>query len=281
MAGESPTRFWDEFAHHWVVEPPQAPVDEDLAWFQEQLDRTGPEPGPILVLGVTPEFLRMPLPPGAWLLATDFSGGMIREVWLPGAEGGASLVAQGDWRFLPWKSASARVVMGDGCFGVLPGPAAMQRVCREVSRVLQPGGRFLLRCFVRDPEPVPVDALFEELQAGQVRQIGWFRWRIAMALQGAGERGVDRHRVWEEWTARLPDWEHRVGRWGLPPEFVHRIRRWEGERTPLHFPTLEEVLDLARPHFDVLGIDIPGYASGPCFPRVVFGRAAQRDREVR
>jgi hypothetical protein len=38
-----------------------------------------------------------------------------------------------------------------------------------------------------------------------------------------------------------------------------------------YFPTLDELIELWRPHFALLSADTPAYAWGELFPRVVLG----------
>lgn len=270
MEGGGQAGFWDAFSTRWQVDPPQAPDDADLAWFQREAERAAPGPGPFLVLGATPQFARVPWPAGAWPVATDFSRGMLARVWpRPGAEGPVGAV-RCDWRDLAWRAGSTALAVGDGCFGVLPGLGDVEAVCREVVRVLRPGGRCLMRCFVRDPGGPGLEDLFAALRNGEVRRIGWFRWQVAMALQAEGVFPVDRDRVFREWTARVPDWEGRIAAWGLPEEPTGRIRRWEGERTPLHFPDLDALRPALERAFRILAVDFSDGPHGACFPRLVM-----------
>ncbi len=264
------SRFWDTFAEDWRVDPPQAPDVTDQAWFLEEARRAPRQEGPLLVLGATPQFAGLAWPPGAWTLAIDISGGMLRRVWSPAAAGRRSGALRGDWLALPLRPGTASLAVGDGCFGVLRGPEEAAAMAREVRRVLHPQGRLLLRCFVRVPGGPTVDELFASLERGEVDRIGWFRWRVAMALQAAGETQVDRHRVWEVWRARVPDLEALAARTGLPADHVRRVQRWEGERTPLHFPTLEEVRAILLPAFRSLREASAGGAWGAHVQRLVL-----------
>lgn len=267
------SRFWDAFAEDWRVDPPQAPDASDLAWFVEEARRAPSAEGPLLVLGATPQFAPLGWPPGAWPVALDFSSGMLRKVWTPASAGRRAAAARANWLALPLRDGCVPLAVGDGCFGVLAGAGEVAGMARELRRVLRPEGRLLIRCFVRRPGSPTVDELFERLRGGEVARIGWFRWQVAMALQEAGEASVDRHRVWEVWQARVPDVDALVSRTGLPGDHVQRIRRWEGERTPLHFPTLEEVCGTVAPWLRVLSVQEPGEAWGGHFPRLVMAAA--------
>jgi SAM-dependent methyltransferase len=264
------SRFWDLFAEDWRVDPPQAPETSDLDWFAAEALRAPGAGGPLLVLGATPQFARLPWPAGAWPVAVDFSGGMLRKVWEPAASGRGAGAIRGDWLSLPFRAGSFRLAVGDGCFGVLAGLDQVSSMAGELRRVLRPDGRLLLRCFVRVPGAFTVDDLFSRLERGEVARIGWFRWQVAMALQDRGELSVDRHRVWEVWQDRVSDLDALVDRTGLPRDHVHRIRRWEGERTPLHFPTLEDVRRATGPWLRITGIQEPPGPWGAHFPRLTM-----------
>lgn len=274
MEPQQGSAFWDGFAADWRVDPPQAPDASDLAWFLAEAGRSAEPRGPLLVLGATPEFGRVPWPEGFYPVATDGSLGMLRKVWSAGPGAGRNLALQGDWLRLPWRDRSAALAVGDGCFGVLPDLDSVAAACREVGRVLQPGGRLLVRCMVRTPGMPAVDELFERLLGGEVERIGWWRWQVAMALQEAGERRVDRHRLWQLWTSRLPGWADLPALGYLPQDRVHRIARWEGEATPLHFPRLEELVAAATEGLGLAGTAFPEGPGAAHLPRLVLERSA-------
>lgn len=97
--------------------------------------------GLALLLGVTPELACMAWPAGNRLLAIDQSPGMLRHVWpAAGPSAHDAHAICGDWANLPLTDAALDAVAGDGILLFFPFAQALQRLMREIRRVLTSEG---------------------------------------------------------------------------------------------------------------------------------------------
>jgi len=267
--------YWEARAQRWKVSSPLTPGPEDLRFYEACAARHLPDDGTdlnALLLGVTPPIASMRWPVPTRLVALDWAAGMFRNVWPRGHLPEGSSGVRGDWREMPLADASVDFVVGDGCYSTfrdLDGPAQLNR---EVHRVLRPGGEFCLRCFRRPDMPQSVGRLFEWLHAGRFRNLDLFRWMLAMALHADSDDGVSLHRVWEAWRERVAEPEALATRFGWSPDALANIGAWEKLESRYFFPTLAQLRELARPHFDLELCDIPRYEWGEHFPRLLMRR---------
>lgn len=261
--------YWTALSGKWSVAPPLAPGEEDLDWFQRQLGRLGARPLRALLFGVTPGLARLDWPAGTVLAALDWSAGMLRNVLPREATAQHSAAVLADWRELPIAARSCDVVLGDGCYTALGDRESARLMNAEMSRVLKPGGLACFRCFVRPPGASTAQALFDELEAGAPVAFDLFRWRLAVAVQG--ERwGVALGEVWRAWNERVADRAALAARHRWDLAGLQRIERWKDESARYAFASLAELQGLAAPYFDLLEAEVPRYASGEYFPRVVL-----------
>ncbi|MFM6987595.1 MAG: hypothetical protein ACKOXG_02850, partial [Arenimonas sp.] len=94
-----PEGQWPKAARFWPrIGAPLRPVAEDLRFIESLLHERAGQPLRGLILGVTPEFERLPWPEGSRINALDRTPEMIEYVW-PGRPEQAVL---GDWRDIPW-----------------------------------------------------------------------------------------------------------------------------------------------------------------------------------
>jgi SAM-dependent methyltransferase len=262
--------YWSGLSGKWSVSPPLAPVEDDLAWFRRQIHRLGEAPLHVLLFGVTPGLATLAWPRGTTLVALDWSSGMLRDVFpRQGVPPGGGAV-RADWRELPIASASCDFILGDGCYTALGDLQGAQLFNAEMARVLKPGGRACFRCFARPPHAATAEELFaalEEKPGGQLFDL--FRWQLAIAVQGL-RWGVALGEVWSAWDERVPERAALAARQGWSLDDLHRIERWKGEHARYAFPSLEALRDVASGQFRLLEVDLPSYALGECFPRIVL-----------
>lgn len=256
--------YWASLSGKWTVAPPLAPCDEDLAWFQRQVDRASRRPLRVLLFGVTPGLARLAWPPGTTLLALDWCEGMLRRVF-PREAGSAPVLA--DWRELPVADRSCDIIVGDGCYTALGDLESARLMNAEMFRVLRPGGLVCFRCFARPSRSGSVAALLDELESGRRTAFDLFRWRLAVAVQGR-RWGVALGEVWRAWNECVPDRESFAARQGWAVADLQRIERWKDEPARYAFPSLTELQELAALQFELLEADTPAYDRGEYFPRV-------------
>jgi SAM-dependent methyltransferase len=267
--------YWEARAQRWRISPPLSPGAEDLRFYEACAARhISDEGAPLeaLLLGVTAPIAAMRWPVPTRLVALDWAEGMLRNVWPRDRVPEGAACVRGDWRAIPLTHASFDYVVGDGCYSTfrdLDGPA---RLNREVHRVLRPGGEFCLRCFRRPDVARSADTLFEWLHAGRFRNLDLFRWMLAMALHGDATDGVSLRRVWETWRERARDPKALASRFAWSADAIANMDAWEKLESRYFFPTLAQLRELARPHFDLELCDFPRYEWGEYFPRLLMRR---------
>jgi len=261
---------WNNLAQVWrsapPFGPPLAPSAEDLAWFEARI-RLSPEAGALL-LGVTPALASMNWPRATRLTAVDWSWRMLRNVWaFPEATVRAARTCA-DWRALPLPDACVDLVVGDGCYAVLPSLRECARLNEEIRRVLRQGGSYLLRCFIRPDTPEHLDAVFEELRDATPEGFDALRWRIALAVHGRSREGVTMHDVWAAWNERMRDHGKQEVCRALSDHDIAKIERWRNNPTRVTFPSPDELRAIAGPWFEVVECDVPEQQTKIQFPRV-------------
>ena len=261
--------YWDQIALHWRVPEPLAPGRADIDWFERQAARHAAGSPRATLLGVTAGIAAMRWPAGTRLVAADWSTNMLRLVWPGGGAAAAACAICADWRELPFASGTVDLVAGDGCYtamGTLDGAAALNA---EMRRVLRPGGAVLMRCFCRPARGLEVDGLFARLRAGGFRNLDLFRWLLAMALQG-GTGGVPVQVIGEQWARRMPDARALQARMGWTDDALANMERMATSTMTYSFATLEDLVRIGAPAFEVLERDTPDYAWGELFPHIVL-----------
>ena len=262
---------WESAAGKWQHRPPIVPDPDDIAWFERMAgDAPAGDRLDALLLGVTAGIATMRWPADTALAAIDWSRGMIDKAWPRTGLPGRADVILADWMAMPLAPSSRHVALGDGCYTALGSLDAVVRLNRAVDRVLVPGGVYALRCFSRNERRLDVDAVFDTILTGGETNLGLFRWRLMMALQGDGTDGVVLDDLWQIWHERVPDPASLVERLGWYPAEVENIERYRGQRARYVYPTIEEMRDAAAPAFELVDVDIPGYPGGAHFPRVKF-----------
>jgi SAM-dependent methyltransferase len=266
---------WSAVARLWsLLGPPMRPSPEDVAiaastvraWQEEHA--AGPPTA--LILGVTPELASLPWPPGTRLSAIDASEAMVEALWPRESVPPGSVARTGDWRALDLPGGSVDLVLGDGCFTALGSPAELRRVVVEARRVMRPGGRLVLRVFVRPDVPEEVDAMGEALRAGRIGSVHAFKWRLCMAVQRPDARQVAVADVWQAFRRICPDPSELVARLGWAPEAVATLDAYRDSAGTYSFPTLAEHRALLAPDFTERSCHVPGYELGDRCPTLVL-----------
>lgn len=162
---------WQTFASRWNrLGSPMRPCTEDIEHFRAAL---GESPGSCLLLGVTPELASL----SANLTAIDNSPDMIRALW---PQDSASIL--GDWLDMPFEDNAFDNIFGDGCPVLLAFPKQHERFFTEISRILRPGGKLILRAFVCADEVETPEQVCKEAALGRIQGFHAFKWRLSMAI---------------------------------------------------------------------------------------------------
>jgi len=269
--------YWNERAvlHGGMpLASPLRPADDDIAAYRAGVQHACvglAQPPQALLLGATPALATLPWPAGTRFLAIDWSALMIKHRWPSRGAPADTSFALGDWRQMPLASQRFDLVVGDACYAALGTFADCVRLHEEVWRVLRPGGYFIQRAVLRPEVPEPLDRLFAQLVAGEIDSMGAFRWRLAMALHGAQGEAVRADRVYRVWHERVPDAAALLARTGWDARTLALIEGWKGLDVTLPFPSLSEVRDMTRTHFEVLECRVPtSYALADCCPTLTL-----------
>jgi SAM-dependent methyltransferase len=189
------SRQWSYTAQTWDrIRPPLKPAGEDLQAITRQLACLETSPGhrTVLILGVTREYLSLLWPVDTSIFALDYSHVMFKTVW-QGAPGTGIL---GDWRRMPIMDQSQQLVLLDAGLCLLPWPAGQQQVVREVSRVLGPGGLFIIRVLVMPAEPESISAVIQAVSDGDIPDLSHLRIRLWMAMQHESGKPATNRQFW-------------------------------------------------------------------------------------
>lgn len=135
----------------------------------------------LLVLGTTPETVRLGWPDATELIAVDFSVDMIAMDWQPHP---SSNMVQARWQQMPLGDGSVDAAVGDASLNALPDFDHYAAVLSEVARVLKPGGVLAVRMFLRGEQAETCEQVVDQAAQGAFANGVPFRLRFAMAAAG-------------------------------------------------------------------------------------------------
>lgn len=185
------------------------------------------------VLGVTPEIVQGPWPPGTRLQAFDHSKEIIAHIWQPNHGICSSVACQAKWQNLPLPDESLDVVVGDNALGVLYGLSEYAQVLAEVARVLKPGGLLCLRYFML-PRVIATSAqLVEAVLAGRTHSFHALKWRIAMTLSAPPDYSLATADILATFNRLFPDREVLALASQWPRHEIDTIDVYGGDIDPL------------------------------------------------
>jgi hypothetical protein len=246
---------WGRIARHWAqLGPPLRPSPEDVAIAAGVVDELRPRRA--LVLGVTPELVRLPIPS---VVAIDHTRAMIGAV-LP--RGVPAVV--GDWRALPCAPASFELILGDGATSCLAFPHDYRALAAELARVVAPAGKVALRLFVAPARAESVDDVRAAFAAGAIAGFHAFKWRLAAAL--ARDHHARVADVWRTFQALAPDRDALP--W--PRAVVDTIDVYRESAVVYSFATADEVRDVFAAAFVEDACHTPSYELGDRCPTIVW-----------
>jgi hypothetical protein len=242
---------WPLHATRWsLVGPPLRPSPEDVrAIAGETAER-------VLLLGVTPELARLP-----WreLVAIDHAPAMIKHL-LPRHRPAVI----GDWRTLPFAAGAFELAIGDGVLSNLVYPDEYERFARELARV---AARAALRVFASPPISESLDDVARALDTGAVRSFHALKWRIAMAVAGAG-RNVAVADIARAFDRIAPDRFALASRTGWARPVIDHVDIYRGSSLVYSFPTLDELRAAVAPVFEVTRVQPHSYELGERCPTI-------------
>lgn len=244
------TDHWNEHARRWQhFGPPLRPLPVDVAVVEDLAERHAKSIAgdmfSAVLLGVTPELAAMQWPERTRLLGLDRCPDMIAGLWPRDSVPMEARAVQGDWSAIPHQPGSIDMVVGDGCYVLLPYPEIYNAVSAEVARVLKPDGRFSIRVFVRPEKRERPEQVMADLREGHIGSFHAFKWRLAMSLHGTLDEGVCVGDIWAYWNANRIDDAILADRFGWTEGSIQTIHAYRDVDTRYHYPTLAEI----RKHF--------------------------------
>lgn len=273
---ETPENVWDRHARRWnSLGPPLRPAPEDIEIMQravaEHCAAAGRSSTDAVLLGVTPEIVRMRWPGPTRLRAFDRNPSMIEHVW-PGNPEIDAVAACAIWSHLPVADASADVILGDASFSNVHYPRGFRQMTEEIRRVLRSDGLFCVRFFAAAAHRESVDQVFDDLEHGRIGNFHIFKLRLAASLHEDVNEGACLGDIWEIWNKACPDPEALAARLGWPVATVRTIDSYRGLAARYAFPTLDEIREVFAGSFVELSCILPGYELGDRSPIMLWQR---------
>jgi SAM-dependent methyltransferase len=275
---------WQSAAWQWQqVGPPLRPQAADVEIFTRIIHRhvearRHGESHPLraLILGVTPEIYRLTWPRGTELKAVDHALAMIDEVW-PGSREDAICA---EWTALPLESESRDVVVCDGGLHLLQYPDQQSALATELSRVIAPGGLFILRLFVPPQRHSPyhgelTDHVLDQLLAGQIADLNVLKFRLWMTQHRGAAEGVAVRNIWRVVHERAADLDALALQIDWKPEHLRALQVYRDSPNRYHLVTSEEaaaVFCQGGRGFAPCELITPKYPLGDQCPILVFRR---------
>lgn len=286
MTDPAQRSHWNAHATRWnLIGAPLRPAADDVRYVKESVRRFLPSSADVsvsvsvsvasrraLLLGVTPELAEISWEPPVRLLAVDKSEGMAQGVWPGDTE--TRRVQVSDWLSLSGFDAAFDLVLGDGVFTLMEYPVGYRALASKLAEVLRPGGLLCLRLFCR-PEPgerESVAAVFEALMAGKIGNFHVFKWRLAMALHDDAAHSVRLADIWDVFHAHAPSFADLAAQTGFPESAIATIEGYRGMEDRYSYSTLQEVVNLLEPAFELLETWHPSYELGARCPHLTLRR---------
>lgn len=266
---------WKQHAQQWQrIGAPLRPSAEDGSLMLElAASALSGKPTPrVVILGVTPELVRLPWPADARLLALDQSAEMIASIWQPHPDV-ESRVREARWQSMPVDNQSISLIVGDGSLNALTSLQEYLDVFTEAARALKSDGALVLRCFVRPDRAETLDAVASAALAGEVGSMHALKWRIAMALEVDHTFSVAVVDIRAAFERLFPDRDRLAGITGWPLQVIDTIDAYRGVATRYSFPTLAAIRTAAAPLFQVDKVRCGRYELAGRCPTVLFRRA--------
>ncbi|MEM7444754.1 MAG: class I SAM-dependent methyltransferase [Pseudomonadota bacterium] len=236
------SKLWTDIQRAWSrMGPPLRPNVEVVAGIKESLSGHRDR---LLILGVTPEFADL----AADVLAVDASPNMIAAIWPGDTE--ARRAVEGNWADLPCDDSSRQSAVCDGGLTLIPYPDGYATIFKQLSRVLEPGGRAIFRLFCVPSLCESLEELSDATWEGKLRSIHALKFRLAMARAAeTGSVNMKLRDVWDDFTARFPDRMELAQVTGWSEQAIDTIDFYRDSDTVYSYPTEEQVLAIAREQF--------------------------------
>lgn len=255
----------DHWANHikqWkYIGTPLRPCESDIAVYEHYISdiaQNRMHPLTVVLLGVTPELADLEWPRGTVLYAVERSPTVADALWIKRVNGRQLCI--GDWFNMPFLDGSIDLIIGDGCFTTLPSPNLYKMVNAELSRILNPGGFFIHRFFIRPACEQSLDLVLQYAEPN----FHAFKWRLAMSIQKSFLQGVAVHDIW------LVFKNNRCKNDAWLPEVASTIDAYCKSQSRYTFPSLLELEEVMCSQFEQLRVTRSYYTLGDCCPVILY-----------
>jgi SAM-dependent methyltransferase len=225
-----------DFHRRWTtLKPPLRPHPNVASAIRRLLPETD---RPILLLGVTPELAVIP----RRTLAVDWSERMIAVAW-PG-DNDDRRVIMADWRALPLEAASVPAAIGDGSITMLQFPEDVSLLLEQLRRVIEPGGRAVIRCFTTPEEGESLEQVVDAALSGECSFHAFkLRLNMASALE-AGLQNMPCDSVFRCFQTLFPDRQELAEASGWSLDEIAEIDAYDGSPYVQCYPRRSELMGI-------------------------------------
>ncbi len=245
---------WDNYAEKWKrVTSPLRPSTDDIDIYKTLIYNIAAKHDSlkVLLLGTTTEIIELSWPNGADLHVIEKSPSMVKTLWNPLCPHKCVL---GDWFYMPVKSNSIDVVIGDGCYTTLGEPALYYCLNKEIRRVLKEDGNLFIRFFISPEDKENISQVLKTADDN----FHAFKWRLAMALQTSFEAGIVLMDIWNEWISLSKKNIELQSKWDK--HSVDTIHIYKNIKAKYSFPTMQELNPIMNKRFLEISINQGSYS---------------------
>jgi SAM-dependent methyltransferase len=221
---------WQSYHTQWETVGPPLRTSEVVVEFMVKLVK----PGPVLLLGVTPELAE------AFddVKAIDKSAAMVEKVW-PG-DAARKKAEVGDWLLMDEPRDHYAAVVGDGSLNNIGYPSDIARVMELSLGMLKPHGRFACRLFERPAVPLSWDELRLVGTRPAALNFHAFKWQLAMRICADEGANVGVTPILQRFEELFPDRDWLAEKTGWPRRAIDTIDIYRNSPIAYSFPDRAE-----------------------------------------
>jgi len=234
---------WSALARQYLSIPgPLRLVAEDVEMYSKPVNawlsqHSKPR---VLILGVTPEFYKMPWPEGTDILAVDRSERMLNEIW-PGTE---SQTMCADWVNMALKEGSRDIAFCDGGLTLLKYSQQLVQLAKVLRTTLSKHGLFAVRIFEHGQVFESPASVMEEFLNGQIANSSLLKFRLALAMNDTVKSGVNLGAIWRYYSACIPGPEKLAALTGWTDTELKTIDTYKESKEQYYFPSIDDLCDI-------------------------------------
>ncbi|NJN06382.1 MAG: methyltransferase domain-containing protein, partial [Rhodobacteraceae bacterium] len=100
-----------------------------------------------------------------------------------------------DWTSMDLADESCDLVLCDGGLTFFSYPDALQQLANNITRIMAPGGRFIVRLYLDANRPITPGSVFSQLESGEIRNSSELKLLLWFALHRQDGTGVRLRRL--------------------------------------------------------------------------------------